>query len=231
MFVLSGTIPIYYAFIESIMSDDEEDSNLEIGSLVDTADRFERTIDHQIQLIDGIDNKAEHVTRLLGILIGAILSVLAVGVRINNGKIEPPNTPLFIMFVFGVLSLILAMAFSIITYLSSRFKIGLHYRPANLLSQGDYDVVDRKHYKRIIGTYGYALEKNKDVIEVNSKRFRRALVFLLIGVIFLSGSGISYISDLTAKAAGWSLIVTSLLSLIIGGYIFSGRYLTLDDET
>lgn len=123
--------------------------DVDIGDLRDAADRFERSIDHQIQTLNDIDNKAEHVTRLLGLLIGAILSVLAVAVRVNDGTISPPNTPLFVLFVAGLASLVLAMGLSIIAYLSSRFKIGLHYRPAYLLSQQAYSVGKATHYKRI----------------------------------------------------------------------------------
>lgn len=202
----------------------------DVDTLIDTANRFERSLDHQVQALNDIDNKAEHITRLLGILIGALLSVLAVAVRINNGRIHLPTLPLSIMFVCGLLLLILAMIFSIITYLSSRFKIGLHYRPARLLSQEDYDIEKETHYRRIIGTYGYNLERNKEVIQVNSRRFRRALVSLMGGVVFLSASGISFVVTEDEDVMWLILAVTVIFCAITIEYILAGRYLTLDDQ-
>lgn len=209
--------------------DDETDDTVE--TLKDTADRFERTIDHQIQIINEIDSKAEHITRLLGVLIGAILSVVAVALRINEGELNPPNTPLLLHFIIGIALLLFSMLASIITYLSSRFKIGIHYRPANLLSQTDYEIDSETHYRRVIGTYGYNLEKNKKVIETNSARFRLSLVSIFAGVLFLSGAGLALISDVGKDIAWVMLLIECLILGIIGIYVLTGSYLTLEDQS
>lgn len=46
----------------------------------DAIDRFERVVDMQADLLSDIDNKAEHVTRLVGLLLGVVLTALLVGV-------------------------------------------------------------------------------------------------------------------------------------------------------
>jgi len=201
------------------------------SSLQDAANRFERTLDYQIQIINDIDNKAEHVTRLIGLLIGALLSVLAVAVRINDGSVPVPSPPVYYSFMVGVVLLLLAMAFSIVTYLSSKFKIGLHYRPAQLLSQPDYHVDESTHIRRVIGTYGFNLERNKEVIEVNARRFRYSLVSLLDGVVFLSISGIIFISSVQPRTGWIWLVIVFLGVLVVSGYILAGKYLTVDDQT
>lgn len=208
---------------------DVDEDDLE-NSLLDATDRFERTLDTQIQLINDIDSKAEHVTRLIGVFIGALLSILAVAFRINNGEVTPLSTPIFVSFVLGIILLLLSMGGSIVTYLSSKFKIGLHYNPALLLSRSNYDTDLETHLRRTIGTYAYNLEKNESVIEVNSRRFRLSLVSLLCGVVFLSNSGILFIIS-APRQMGWiALGVIFIASSITAWYILSGRYLTLDDQ-
>lgn len=204
--------------------------DIDVEDLVDAADRFERSIDVQIQTLNAVNDKAEHVTRLLGLLIGAILSVVAVGVRVNDGSLSPPNTPLLLLFIAGLASLLLAMTLSTITYLSSKFKIGLHYRPAQLLSQDAYSVGKQTHYKRIIGTYAYNLERNEEVIDVNAKRFRRALVALLVGVVFLSAAGISFLASLGPDQRWLVVAIAIVVNLSISAYILTGRYLTLEGQ-
>lgn len=201
------------------------------ASLRDAANRFERTLDYQIQLINDIDNKAEHVTRLIGVLIGALLSVLAVAIRINGGSVPPPRPPIYLSFMTGIGLLLAAMAFSIVTYLSSKFKIGLHYRPAQLLSQHQYHVDELTHIRRVVGTYGYNLEKNKAVIDVNARRFRYSLVTLLGGVVWLSMAGIMFVSAVDERS-GWIFVaITAIGVLAVSWYILAGKYLTLDDQT
>jgi len=200
-------------------------------SLSDAVDRFERTLDKQIDIINEIDNKAEHITRLLGVFIGAIISTIAVGFRITDGDVTTITSYVFVPFVFGVVFLIAAMTMSTVTYLSSKFKIGLHYRPANLLSQKSYSVDKEKHLRRTIGTYGYNIKQNKQVIEVNSKRFRYALVFLLCGVIWLSTAGIIFISGVDPSIAWIVFSAVIFVTIPVSLYILTGSYLTLDQET
>jgi len=212
------------------MGFDDEDDLDQIETLVDTADRLERSLDHQIETIDGIDNKAEHVTRLLGILIGAILSIVAVAIRVNDGAIDSPALPLFLLFVFGLVLLLVSMLFSIVTYLSSRFKIGLNYSAGKLLSQSEYDIDQEKHYRRVVGTYAYNLEQNKTVIETNSKRFRTSLLSLFIGILFLSFAGMSFVMSLDRGMMWLSLLLAIILSVGFSWYILTGEYLTLEDK-
>jgi hypothetical protein len=212
------------------MGSEDEDHSDQIETLIDTADRLERSLDHQIETIDGIDNKAEHVTRLLGILIGAILSIVAVAIRVNDGTIDPPALPLFLLFVVGLVLLLVSMLFSIVTYLSSRFKIGLNYSAGKLLSQSDYDLEIEKHYRRVIGTYAYNLEQNKTVIETNSERFRSSLLSLFLGVLFLSFAGMSFVISLNEGLMWLSFLLAIILSIVFSWYILTGEYLTLEDK-
>jgi len=193
---------------------------------LDAADRLERTIETQISIINGIDDKAEHITRLIGILIGLVFSVLSLAANIDGVEIGTTSIPAELAFTLGILSLLAAMGAAIVTYLSSRFRIGLNYNVGYYLSESD-DVEFHTHIQRVLGSYGEIIEENKRVMEMNSKRFRRTLYFLLVGVVFLSAAGIFHLGEFTKQEAWVGLGVTVVLAVSFAWYILSGKYLTL----
>lgn len=194
---------------------------------LDTVDRLERAVDHQISIINGIDDKAEHVTRLLGILIGLIFSVLSLVMEWEVNSLNSPTEPVEALFTMGVVSLLFAMAAAIVTYLSSKFRIGLHYNVGYYLSNSDVEIEPRKHTRRVLGAYGSMIEQNKRVIETNSRRFRWTLYLLLVGVLFLSTAGFLYLGQVPTADA-WLIFWTSVvIAVTVGWYILTGRYLTL----
>lgn len=200
---------------------------------VDTADRLERNLDVQSDTLNEIDRKAEHVTRLLGILIGLVLSVVSIGLQFGGGRNAGfPAIALqtFLGFTVGVTFLVLSMAAAIVTYLSSKFKIGLSSTAGHLLQNPNYDTDMEQHIRRVIGTYAYNIDQNREVIEANSKRFRRTLVLLLLGVAYLAASGVLFIGFDNSPAAWGVLGVTTLASVALAWYILSGGYLTLEEE-
>lgn len=207
-------------------SDKEADSDIE--AYTDAADRLERGIDHQVNIINGIDDKAEHVTRLLGILIGLIFSVLSFATQSKFLQVREPSNAAILTFLLGVLFLLVSMGSAIITYLSSRFRIGLHPSVGGYLSEPDVEIEQEMHLKRVLGSYGSILRENKQVIETNSRRFRFTLFFLLIGVLFLSTAGSIHVGGLTDFGAWIGLIVAFVLAGVSGWYIIGGKYLTLD---
>lgn len=199
---------------------------------VDTADRLERNLDVQSNTLNEIDKKAEHVTRLLGILIGLVLSVVSLGLQLGVGErggLSSVALQTFLGFTAGITFLVSSMAAAIVTYLSSKFKIGLNSTAGHLLQNPDYETEMDQHIRRVIGTYAYNIDQNREVIEANSKRFRRTLVLLLLGVAYLATSGVLFVGFESGIAA-WSVLgITTLASGILAWYILSGRYLTLED--
>ncbi|USZ67632.1 hypothetical protein NGM10_12955 [Halorussus salilacus] len=193
---------------------------------LDAADRLERAIDTQISIINGIDNKAEHITRLVGILVGLVFSVLSLVSNLDGIEISTTTVPTEIAFTLGILSLLVAMGAAIVTYLSSRFRVGLDYTVGYYLSESD-ETDFRTHVQRVLGSYGEIIEENKRVIEVNSRRFRRTLYFLLVGVLFLSTAGILHLGDFTKQVDWAGLVGTTLLAVAVAWYILTGKYLTL----
>ncbi|MFA9518395.1 hypothetical protein ACERIT_14475 [Halopenitus sp. H-Gu1] len=217
---------------DQVVPEDRDPS--ERDQFLDTADRLERSIERQISIINGIDDKSEHVTRLIGILIGLLFSVLSLIANLDSITFEDATISIKIGFILGLGSLLLAMASAIVTYLSSRFRIGLNYNVGHYMSNIDNRNTKKdfnKHIQRVCGSYGDIIEENKEVIETNSHRFRLTLYFLLIGVLFLATSGSLYVSSISNNGM-WVGLVTSLaLAAISGWYILTGRYLTLEQKT
>lgn len=204
-----------------------------IEPYIDAADRLERNLDVQSTTLNEIDKKAAHVTRLLGILIGLVLSVVSIGLKLGadgDGGLPSIALQTFLSFTFGVTFLVLSMAAAIVTYLSSKFKIGLNSTAGHLLQNPDYNTNTEQHIRRVIGTYAYNIDRNREVIETNSKRFRRTLVLLLLGVAYLATAGILFVG-LRDGLLAWGVFgVTTLASAVLAWYILSGRYLTLENE-
>jgi hypothetical protein len=200
----------------------------ETNPYIDTADRLAGQIQTQIDTIEGIDDKAEHLTRLIGILIGLVFSVLSLVVNADTIQLTQPTSGTRITFLLGIVCLLAAMGAAMVTYLNSRYRAGLHYNVGYYVSDKEESVDFNVHIKRVCGSYATVIEQNKAVIEVNSTRFRRALYLLLIGVLFLATAGSIYLGGLTEQQSWGGFVVAGLLALLIGWYFFTGRYLTLE---
>lgn len=196
---------------------------------LDAADRLERVIDSQITTLNGIDDKAEHVTRLVGILFGIVFSLLSLGMQFDGVAFAGAGPPTILAFAVGIGSLILAMAAAIVTYLSSTFKTGLHQNVGYLLSDPEYETTMETHVRRVVGAYGYRIERNEHVVNTNSRRFRRALLSMLVGVSYLSLSAMLFIGTLDPTDAWLGFGLGTVLTLALGFYILSGRYLTIEE--
>jgi hypothetical protein len=207
---------------------------------IDAVNRLERVMDVQIETLNGIDDKAEHITQLIAVLLGVLFSVLSIGVEADLLDPSAVGLPILIAFSLGVSGLLFSMAAAIITYLSSTFKIGLHQNVGYLLGRRDFSISEPEYYRRVLGTYGYNVERNKQVINTNSRRFRRSLVSLLGGLIYVIIAAALYVGRSTAMENGNTLVSANgawiflggatLLAALVTSYILSGRYLTIQSE-
>jgi len=201
-----------------------EGSNRTDDPYRDTADRLENQIQTQVDTIEGIDTKAEHLTRLIGILIGLVFSVLSLVVNADTIQLTQTTSGTRIAFLLGVVCLLAAM----VTYLNSRYRAGIHHSVGYYVSNKEQSLDFDVHIKRVCGSYASVIEQNRTVIEVNSIRFRRALYLLLVGVLFLATAGSIYLGGVSESQSWYGIIVAGLLALLIAWYFFTGRYLTLE---
>lgn len=206
----------------------------------DAADRLERVIDVQTERLHGIDDKAEHVTRLVCVLLGIALSVLSLAVKFGWTGPTTVMPVAALAFGTGVICLLASLGGAIVTYLNSRVRIGLDENVGLLLSTEQYAISTDEYEKRLLGAYGHEIRQNKRVRRTNVLRFRRTLVLLLVGVVYLTLSAVLSIGA-TASVAARPVAVapddaralflwTTLLVLLVTAYVLSGRYLTLESQ-
>lgn len=206
-------------------------SSADVAPLVDASDRLERVIERQVMTINGIDDKAAHVTRLIGILIGLVFGVLSLVINGDQGSLPRPDLPVQLALMLGMTGLLAAMGAAIVTYLSSKFRSGLHYDVGYYLSQPDPHLMFDGHLRRVLGSYAEIIEQNTQVIETNSKRFQRTFRLLLLGVLFLSIKGAMSLGGMGRWSSWTLLLITIGLGIVTTWYILTERYLTLDGVT
>jgi uncharacterized membrane-anchored protein len=198
-----------------------------ISALEDTANRLERSIDVQHQIITDIDRKAEHVTRLLGIVLGLLFTALSIIGQLDAISYSDAILAARIAFVGGVVLLLLSMTAAIITYLSSKYKIGLDPVVGRTFSNSNFSPTYEYHLRLVNGAYDYNVRVNREVIEENSKRFRYALYFLLVGLVFLSTAGTIHFGGMDSNVGLLVLTLAALVAGILGWYVLGGQYLTI----
>lgn len=201
-----------------------------LEALKDSANRLERSLDIQDRIISDIDQKAQSTIRILGVILGLIftgLSILSETDLISNSS---SNVAIKAGFLVGIALLIASMAFAIITYLSSKYKIGLNPIVGDLFSRRDFKTDQTEHLRRVNGAYGFNVRVNRRVIEVNSQRFRRTLFCLLAGILVLSVTGLLFVENVGQGLSKIALVGTGAIGLILAWYILGGKYLTVSTE-
>ncbi|WP_132059864.1 hypothetical protein [Halorussus amylolyticus] len=197
---------------------------------LDTANRLERVIDAQSATLDRIDTKSERIARLLALLLGVVLSSLSLGTQLAGVAFESLSLPTRLAFLLGIGFLLLALAASILTLLSSRFRIGLTAATGDLLSRPELDPQLESHLRRVVGTYANSVEQNRKIIEANAGWFKRSLVLFLLGESYLVISVGLFFSGLNSQP-GWVILTMSVPIVVwLAKYVLSGRYLTLTLE-
>lgn len=194
--------------------------------LEDTADRLERTIDKQLERIADIDEKAAHTTRLVGILLALVFTLLTLVLSEGPGTIGTVSGPVKVAFIGGLGALLGSLGLAIVTYLSSRCRTGLHQDVAIYLKQGDVSVPRDDHLRFVIGSYGTMIAENNRVLLINGHRFRTALGSLLAGILFLSAAGMLYFAGLVGTPAWLVIGATAVVALSINLYFAKEKFMT-----
>lgn len=197
---------------------------------LDAANRLERVIDAQSATLNRIDDKSGRIARLLGILLGVVLSSLSLGVQFDGIGIGLLTVPIRLAFAVGTGLLLASLAASIITLLSSRLRIGVSPVTGQLLSDPEYETNAETHLSRVVGTYAYSIQQNRRVIKTNIQRLRRTLVLFVVGELYVGLAVALFVSGVIGRGAWLSFGVVSLMSVSVAQYVLSGKYLTLETQ-
>ncbi|WP_049900137.1 hypothetical protein [Halococcus agarilyticus] len=195
------------------------------ASRADAVDRLERVIDTQIDAVDDFDQKAAYVTRFVGVVLGLVLTAVSLVSRFGGGD-PATRLPAVVAVAGGVVGLVAAVAGAIVTYLSSTVVVGLHPHAARTIADGEYG--DDEYNTLLLRAYADAVERNREVLRANARRFRQTLVALLAGITYLAMAAFLFA---LAPSGVWGWVVLTVGTVAIGvvaWYLLTGRYLRLE---
>lgn len=208
------------------MTDERTHAEL-IETRFDLIDRFERNVDMQASLLGEIDDKAGRIARLVALVLGVVVSALSIGVRFSTGSPEA-TVPTLVTFGLGTVGLVVSMAGALVTYLSSKIKLGVHPTSARTLEGSP---ISKRTYSRLVmKSYANTLEKNRRVLDVNARRLQFTLTSLVVGTSNLALAALLYVAVETVRGQWITTGLGSLAILGIAGFVLSGRYLVLEER-
>lgn len=212
------------------MTDDEPDDvpPVDINPSVDLLDRYDDMVATQVETINDIDEKAATTMRVIAILLGVILSGLTILV---NAEIitEILRSPVaLIWLITGLFFLLVALAWAIYTYLSSRFLYGPGIKWGLVLAENR--VPPENYTDNLLIGYSQALDANREVVQVNSRRFRNSLIALLHGMVATSTAFGLFLLPIPQ---GWALTLS--FGIVVVGfwitlYLAGEEHLVVDHE-
>lgn len=179
-----------------------------LDECVDALDRYERTLDAQLALIGDIDDKAANVVRYTPLLVGVIFTALSLASRSALLSLDAVGLLPRAAFLVGLTGFVSAICAAAVTYTSSVKDYGPEAEYGYSVASGD---VTSPVYERVL-LVGYAssVSNNQDVIDANAKRFRWALVGLLVGVMYSALAGALVVLDGSwSLRVGFTLVVTA----------------------
>lgn len=196
--------------------------------LEDAINRFERTIDHQIDLLREIDNKAQRVVQYTAVLIGVVFTALSLILRTDNVALADAGPNALASFLTGLGGFLLAICAAIITYLSSVQEYGLAREFGYNVADAVFD--DRTYKEAILNSYADAVADNRRVIAVNAQRFGYSLAALFAGIVFSSLGGFFLFTSFSELVNfSFGALSTILVGAVAYG-IFTERFLVLERE-
>lgn len=182
-------------------------------------DRYDRMVQTQIEMLEGIDRKAGMVMRICSLILGLILAGAAVVVELDRAA-----TWSILGVVWGgigLLFMLTSLVYAVITSVSSDVLHGPHEDLGPIL--GEHDVGGMDYTVHLLDGYSGAIHYNRTVIRRNAVRLGRALQSLLYGMFALSAGLVLLFVQLPVFT---QLVITALTGL---GAVGSGWVLT--DET
>lgn len=193
---------------------------------VDSLDRFERTIDVQLSLIDAIDRKAANVVRYTTLLVGAIFTALSVVSRSDVLALDEIGVLARVTFYVGVVAFVSAIGVAIVTYSSSVRKYGPNASYGQAVADG---AIETPRYEQtLLVGYADAVRANRRVVYANARRFRWALAGLLVGTVYTTLAGILVTLGGSPHVELLLTATTSMLIAPTGYRIYEEEFLVLE---
>lgn len=192
----------------------------------DAIDRYERMIDVQIDVLDGINDRAKHLARLVGVLLGIVLTALSLLPEFESVGVRGTSTMAALAVAVG--GLLSSLVFAAVTYLGSNFEYGAspvvaRYFAATDLSGDEYASV-------MLNAYAEVIPRNERVVAANARRFRNGLASLFVGLSALSVAVLLVVAGPELWFERAVVLVTVVGTGALLWYVLGEEYLTLQNK-
>lgn len=197
---------------------DDRESHLHL------AEKYDRMVESQLSALTNVDTNAWRAARLIGILLGILLTGLSIVAQGENTAVT--FSPAVLIFLtLGVVSLLVSLVFAAVSILN--VKIG--YGPGTHLTDGltDGDVSSEAYPGIVSKNLAKNIKKNNRVLSSKADKLRYTYNFLILGLMaFSTGIGFLIVSPGRVSVVAIS-IVSVLVMLGLSYYILCKKY---DDE-
>lgn len=203
---------------------DEDDFDPEI----DLLNRYESMVETQIETLNGIDEKAARIMRIIPLLLGGFLTAFSILITVDGIRVSDSGPVPLIVLAVGLGTLLLSLGYSVVTYLGSVFEFGPTVELGRFMSK--YQVGEQEYRDRLLNGYSNSIQNNRQVVNANSRRFRRSLLSFLCSMTLVSAGITGVVVDLSTQS---NLVLTFLLVLGLIGlieYVEQEEYLTLERQ-
>jgi len=168
-------------------SDDSENEGLsEVELLKIAREEAHRTVDNQINTLDGIDEKAAKILRVNLVLIGVVLTGVSVTAT-NQGLGEAVGSLQALLnwyFVAGVAAIIASTSLAAFTYTATTKRAGMSGRDIDNLLSNEY--TPKQNLEGIVESYSTWMEYNFKTNTKTAPLGTGILVLLIYGLVLLS---------------------------------------------
>lgn len=196
-------------------SEDERESHLHL------AEKYDRMVESQLSALTNVDTNAWRAARLIGILLGILLTGLSLVAQGENSAVR--FSPSVLIFVtLGVVSLLVSLVFAAVSILN--VKVG--YGPGTNLSDGlTTGEVSPEAYPGIVSkNLAKNIEKNNRVLSSKADKLRYTYNFLIVGLIAFS-TGIGFLITSPDKIESVTVGIYSVIVMTgISYYILCKKY-------
>jgi len=210
-----------------VEEENEEQATLSIAELesephLDLADRYEQMLERQVKNLWNIDTKAWRAARLIGIIIGVILTATSV----LSGQMTQLDAGIGAVSAFvlagGILTLLLALFFAMVGILNVRTGYGPSTSLSQALTQGEHD---GDTYPGVLSQgLAKSVEMNNRVMKNKADYLRYTFATLYVGIVLLITGVTIALADLSTPLTGILLVGCIVVCLFTLYYIVNQRY-------
>lgn len=195
----------------------------------DLIDRYESMVHTQVETLSDIDDKTARTLRILILLLGVLFTALSISLRHFRNSETSISAVQIALFGAGFVFLLVSIGYASITYLSSVFEYGPTEKLGAVMAE--YEVEPQDYRNHVLGAYSEIIRRNREVVRNNARRFRRTMLFLLVGLLYFFIAGVSVTLDFGSGSNVLLTVFVSIGVLALAQFIEAEEYLTLEWQT